>query len=166
LRAAIYLWGAKLSGDVNYTQNEHTYLANTLHWLHAAIASTQQQKQISLHLLQCEVFVVHYMFDNGRFPEGQSHYTVLVGLAETCRLHKLSFPSDPRVPVSSWLLPSATPADDMEKINAWWCIFMLEKAWSALIDVPSMVGERKGQESIIDTPWPVASPVSALFLSP
>ncbi|KAI0704250.1 hypothetical protein BC835DRAFT_1410320 [Cytidiella melzeri] len=156
LRAVVYLWGAKLSGNVDYTHQEPTYLANALHWVRAAFGSAQQYRRITLHLLQTGVLVANYMFSSGRLFEGQSHYSVLVALALKCGLHKLCrTPADSRT--SSWLVPSASPAEDAEKVSAWWSIYTLEKSWSALLDVPSVLNERGGPDTVIDTPWPLAS---------
>ena len=39
------------------------------------------------------------------------------------------------------------------RINAWWQLFALEKAWKTALDTPSLITERRA-DSVIDTPWP------------
>ncbi len=163
LRAAIYLWGAKFSRDMNHTRRESTYLANTLQWLRHALASAQQHRCITLHLLQTEVLVALYMFSNSRLLEGQSHYSAAVSLALACGLHKLFSPAG--AAPTAWLSASMTPAEDIEKVHAWWTVFTMEKSWAAFLDVPTMLTERVDTGTIVETPWPRSGPtVSALNL--
>ncbi|KAI0825698.1 hypothetical protein BC629DRAFT_1602692 [Irpex lacteus] len=156
LRAAIYLWGAKFSRDMNHTRRESTYLANTLQWLRHALASAQQHRCITLHLLQTEVLVALYMFSNSRLLEGQSHYSAAVSLALACGLHKLFSPAG--AAPTAWLSASMTPAEDIEKVHAWWTVFTMEKSWAAFLDVPTMLTERVDTGTIVETPWPRSGP--------
>ncbi|KAI0091656.1 hypothetical protein BDY19DRAFT_904279 [Irpex rosettiformis] len=161
LRTTIYLWGARFSRDASYLHRESTFLANALLWLRHALASAQQQQRITLNLLQTEVLVAHYMFSNGRLLEGQSHYSAAVSLALTCGLHKLHTIS--ATPSTGWLPASTTPAEDIEKVNAWWSIFTLEKSWAAFLDVPTMLTERADCGTVIETPWPRSSSARIAF---
>ena len=163
LRAAVYLWGARFSRDATQMHLEPTYLANTLQWLRHALASAQQQQRVTLHLLQTEILVAHYMFNNGRLLEGQSHYSAAVSLALTCGLHQQLTASSAHS--TSWLPASTTPAEDIEKVNAWWTVFTLEKSWAAFLDVPTMLTDRAESGTVVETPWPRSSTAVSRFLS-
>lgn len=149
LRAAVYLWGVHISRHPEIVAHEAVFLDRAVRAVQAALAATSQRPGTALHVIQSEILLAYYFFDCNRPLEGQHHTSGAVSLAFTCKLHKI----EPGLPtVGSILPPPADATEEVERINAWWQVFILEKFWTTALDTPSIITEDR--DCVIDTPWP------------
>ncbi|KIP10063.1 hypothetical protein PHLGIDRAFT_115879 [Phlebiopsis gigantea 11061_1 CR5-6] len=151
LRTAAYLWGIHLSRQPDVMAHENVYLDRTIRAIQGAMSTISQRPEIALYVIQAEVLLAYYFFDCNRPLEGQHHSTGAMSLAITCGLHKF----EPGRHAADSLLPApANGAEEAERINAWWQVFILEKCWTTILDTPSVMSECRSSECAIDTPWP------------
>ncbi|EED83463.1 predicted protein [Postia placenta Mad-698-R] len=113
-----------------------------------------------MHALQMEVLLASYFFSNNRTLEGTYRANAVAAMALACRLHVIGSVCGPTSnvwPISIlYRLAAPTNVVEMgERINAFWTIYALDKAWSFALGYASafMDDKRKGTE--IDVPWPL-----------
>lgn len=147
----MYLWGIHLSRQPDIMDHESVYLDRAIRAVQGALSSISQRPDIAMHVVQAEVLLAYYFFDCNRPLEAQHHTTGAVSLALTCQLHKLE---PGRHTVDSILPAPADAAEELERINAWWQVFILEKCWTTVLDTPSVMSDCRSSDCAIDTPWP------------
>ena len=131
--------------------HENVYLDRTTRAIQNAMSTISQRPEIALYVIQAEILLAYYFFDCNRPLEGQHHSTGAMSLAITCGLHKFE---PGRHAADSLLPPPANGAEEAERINAWWQVFILEKCWTTVLDTPSVMSECRSSDCAIDTPWP------------
>lgn len=148
----MYLWGAHI---VRQGDHENVFLRRTLQHLPQALSNPTHV----MYTIQTEILLAYYFFESDRLLEGQQHVSGALSLARLCKLHKFG----PGPNAVNSLLPAPEDATvEQERINAWWQLFALEKAWTTASDTSSLITER-GADNVIDTPWPrdQVSPMSS-----
>ncbi|GJE90945.1 Zn(II)2Cys6 transcription factor [Phanerochaete sordida] len=144
LRNTIYLWGVHIIPGQGV--HEDIFLRRALQCLPQALSANDD----IMHAIQAEILLAYYFFECNRLLEGQQHVSGALSLARSCKLHK--FGPGPHAPNAA-LPPALDSTEEQMRVNAWWQLFALEKAWTTALDTPSLITERRA-DSVIDTPWP------------
>ena len=156
---AAFLWGSIFSGR---TYNEPHYLSLVLENLPKAYDA----RPISLlHVLQTEILLANYYFYYGKFVEARNHLSSAVSIVLTYKMHKIRSAHDylsRTLELTSLDSNFPYPADSVEegeRIYAFWWVYILDKSWSAALNVESLLLEDGSPSTRIEVPWPLASEV-------
>ena len=137
-----------MSDDASWTSQEAGILDYTLRLIPSTLHATQQNRSMVLPVLQAMVLLANYFYMQNRAAAGHYYTAAAVSLAIMCGLHKVNSSANGH----SWL-PPAGPAELSERINGWWQIYTLERAWTAVLERPTMINEQDNRTAV-DTPWP------------
>ncbi|KAJ6585909.1 hypothetical protein B0H19DRAFT_1369031 [Mycena capillaripes] len=161
----MYLWGIHLSKDASITAYEPAFLALALRSTAGSLTGTHPRT--ILHSMQASVLLAYYFIRNARFLEGKYHTSAAVSIAVSAGLHRIRAPQEkgdgavgsgsgtPAIGLMGGLPPAKSPAEEGERISAFWTVLNLNNCWSAGMDgSPSNVSY--GESGLkIDTPWPL-----------
>ena len=138
---AAFLWGSIFSGR---TYNEPHYLSLVLENLPKAYDA----RPINLlHVLQTEILLANYYFYYGKFVEARNHLSSAVSIVLTYKMHKIRSAHDylsRTLELTSLDSNFPYPADSVEegeRIYAFWWVYILDKSWSAALNVESLLLE-------------------------
>ncbi|KAK7691462.1 hypothetical protein QCA50_004861 [Cerrena zonata] len=145
---AMYLWGSHFSNDSVLHSREAELLGRVVHSVSDSlfIDSTAQRGHAVLYGIQAEVLLANYYLANGRFLEGRYHISAAVSLAVSCKLNlsHTNFTTNPLDPI-----------EEGERVDAFWQVYVLDKAWAVALKSPSSISEDGLWGTQIDTPWPL-----------
>ncbi|KZT68936.1 hypothetical protein DAEQUDRAFT_765942 [Daedalea quercina L-15889] len=151
---AVYLWGVHFSGNASMIAHEPVFLQRAVQAVSSALVRVPPYNII--YSIQAEVLLAHYFFAANRSLEGRYHSNAAVALSLSCRLNKLrssnNMPNPPGV-LNVDLAPPADALEEGERINAFWCVFILDKSWSVRAGSPSHFNGSPGAQ--VDIPWPL-----------
>jgi hypothetical protein len=140
--------------------HEPSLLCRALQNTSVALSGSHPQK--ILRTLQANVFLANYLFRNNRFLEGRFYHHAAVLLVIESGLHKIRSgaptSTDSRRLISETgtiLPPSRNSVEEGERIDAFWNVYIMDKAWSAISDTSSLMTDSGGHGTQIDTPWPL-----------
>ncbi|KAF7355876.1 Zn(2)-C6 fungal-type domain-containing protein [Mycena venus] len=158
LMNVMYLFGVHLSKDERITKYEPAFLAHALRSTAGSLSGTHPRT--ILHSLQASVLLAYYFIRNARFLEGRYHTSAAVSIALSAGLHRIRAPqeggSNGTLPLGQvhTLPPPKSPAEEGERISAFWNVLNLNNCWAGTDGSPSNVGY--GESGLkIDTPWPL-----------
>ncbi|KAF7347336.1 Zn(2)-C6 fungal-type domain-containing protein [Mycena venus] len=129
LLAAVYLAAITLSTSPTLKSHEKTFLMRALSALPISLSGLHPRKV--LHGLQAEIILATYFFSRGKFTEGMYHTATAVSLAVSSGLHKI------RVEAPSSLAGHSIDSQEAERVDAWFAILTLDKAWAGALGTHS-----------------------------
>ncbi|KZT69879.1 hypothetical protein DAEQUDRAFT_765192 [Daedalea quercina L-15889] len=147
---SVYLYGARLSRDNALMAHEPAFLSRAVEAVSSDLGGSLPYPLTQT--IQAEVILANYFFCGGRMLEGRYHCSAAVALALSAHLHKIRSLS-----TSDTSQPPDQPLDRIdegERINAFWTVFMLDRAWSVATRLPSQL-DGKDSGLSLDIPWPL-----------
>lgn len=159
---AIYLVGAHFSNDpqLHGLQAELFLRASE----HLAVRLINSTSTAVMHALQAEVLLANYCFSNHRTLEGTYHANAAASMALACKLHMIrssrilqSSASPMNLDAQYRLTPPVDAAEEGERIDAFWTIYVLDKSWSLALGYDSVFADDEQKGTEIDVPWPSVS---------
>ncbi|EED81858.1 predicted protein [Postia placenta Mad-698-R] len=153
---AIYLLGAQFSNDVQLQAQQDRYLSHAIDLVTPAMSSGNPSAVI--YVLQTEVLLAYYFFDNNRALEGTYHMQAAGSTALACRLHQIrsARPSTGSLGGAQYNLPPPVDyIEEGERVNAFWAAFVLDKCWSTVLGSSPALTDDASRCSQIDVPWPL-----------
>ncbi|PCH36201.1 hypothetical protein WOLCODRAFT_108360 [Wolfiporia cocos MD-104 SS10] len=152
---AIYLLGAQFSSDAQLQAQQSTFLSRALAQVTSAMSHTNSSA--ILYVLQAEILLANYFFDNNRSLEGTYHSTAAASIALACKLHQIRSSRGQTVSSNAQyrLDPPLDSIEEGERVNAFWTTYILDKCWSTALGSSSAFVEDESKGTIIDTPWPL-----------
>lgn len=153
LMTAVYLVGIRLSRSDEIRARETVFLARVRSQL-GLVLSNLRPNQV-MQAVQAEVILAHYLFYTGSIVEARYHTSAAVSLTMGYRLNKIHSLNDVVPNEFTLALPPAQDAiEEGERINGFWMVLVMDKAWAAALNLPSTTGTVENAISQIDTPWP------------
>ncbi|KAH8115416.1 hypothetical protein DFH11DRAFT_106074 [Phellopilus nigrolimitatus] len=148
LLATISLWAARISQSPPLLECEPRFLTIALESVPAALMSTDARHRVQL--VQAEILLALYFFNDGRLLEGRYHASSAMTTALGYGLHQLGTralsPQDsasPRISavsklaVESLRLPRPQDALELgERIRVFWLTFAIDRCWSVALGYP------------------------------
>ncbi|KAJ7673664.1 hypothetical protein DFH06DRAFT_1172987 [Mycena polygramma] len=152
----MYLWGVHLSKDPRVTAFEPAFLAHALR--STAGGHSGNHPRTILHGMQASVLLAYYFIRNARFLEGKYHISAAVSIAVCSGLHRIrALQPEGHLgasPIVNALAPPKGPAEEGERISAFWNVLTLNNCWAVVDGAPSNVSYAESGLKI-DTPWPL-----------
>ncbi|KAK7053358.1 hypothetical protein VNI00_003984 [Paramarasmius palmivorus] len=145
LISVIYLVGIQCSPNKQFRDHEPLFLQRALQAMDA-----HRHPRFVVHNIQAEILLTHYFLRIGKFSQAMHRLNSAMSLAISCGLHKLSTHYNP----ASYQLPP--PADGIERgerLDAFWAVVLLHKAWGVSLQWPSRISVLL--DDIVDTPLPL-----------
>ncbi|KAI0653295.1 hypothetical protein C8Q70DRAFT_1093661 [Cubamyces menziesii] len=151
----IYLIGAKLSNNPQVQAQEQAYLTRALQHLPTALP---EDPRGAIYVMQAEVILANYFFNNKRQLEGVYHTNAAVSIAMAAKLHMIRSARRSRTAAdpSTYRLPA--PVDTLEegeRINGFWTVFILDRCWAVASGSAPAFTDDESNGTQIDTPWPM-----------
>lgn len=137
----VYLWGAHLSTSTQLQQRVPFFLDRAIQSMVTALSGSHPLR--ALHVLQAEVLLAHYCYSEGRLVEGRHHASAAAALVLSSGLHER--PGSRRLPPRALghhhhaLSPPQDAVEEKERIDAFWAVWTLDRSWSLLTDMPSIL---------------------------
>ncbi|KAI0923721.1 hypothetical protein AcV5_009194 [Taiwanofungus camphoratus] len=155
----IYLLGAQFSNDSQLRAQQTGFLTRALQNLPSAMSRSNATAII--YVLQAEILLSYYFFDNSRSLEGAYHSNAAISIVFACKLHMIrssrsltvaaNVAGGPEYP----LRPPSDNIEEGERINAFWATFILDKCWAAARGSSSAFSDDESRGTQIDVPWPL-----------
>ncbi|EJD02546.1 uncharacterized protein FOMMEDRAFT_157780 [Fomitiporia mediterranea MF3/22] len=165
---AVFLWALHLSKCNDFMQYENLYLQRSILALQDALGNEVRLEDWMLarrrvHAIQAEVLLARYFFSLGRLLEGRYHANAAVSLAVSSGLHSLRLLSSRGSSESSsrskfGRLELVAPRDELEygeRVRVFWAVYVLDRCWSAVLDVPCVLTDDAALGTQIDSDWPL-----------
>ncbi|KAI0630866.1 hypothetical protein C8Q77DRAFT_1160374 [Trametes polyzona] len=151
----IYLLGSKLSSNPQVKAQEQSYLARALQHLPTALP---EDPRGAIYVMQAEVLLANYFFDNDRKLEGVYHANAAVSIAMAAKLHMIRSARRSRTAADTTTYRLPPPADlteEGERINGFWTVFILDRCWAVATGSAPAFTDDEAAGTQIDTPWPM-----------
>ncbi|TBU47486.1 hypothetical protein BD309DRAFT_988049 [Dichomitus squalens] len=154
LLKVIYLIGAKLSNVPQMLAQEQAYLTRALQVLPTALP---EDPRSAIYVMQAEVLLANYFFNNNRQLEGVYHTNAAVSIAMASKLHIIRSAGRSRSGDSSTyrLPPPADALEEGERINGFWTVFVMDRCWAVASGSTPAFTDDEASGTQIDTPWPM-----------
>lgn len=150
----VFLIGAKLSHNPQIQAQENDYRTRALQNLPTAVP---EDPQWAMYVMQAEVLLANYFFNENRQLEGMYHTNAAVSIAMACKLHLIRSTRRSRSSATNnYRLPN--PADTLEegeRINGFWTVFILERCWATASGSGPAFTDDEAHGTQVDTPWPM-----------
>ncbi|KAJ3783240.1 hypothetical protein GGU10DRAFT_361453 [Lentinula aff. detonsa] len=134
LLACVYLWGLRIFSPALKLakEKEPAFLRRARQYI-ALEVGTQNPTQIT-HILQAKILLIIYLVNAGQFLEAEFHGNRAISLVLSYGLHKI-------IPTSSGvygdperrLPPCTSPAEQAERINAFWTVFYIQRLLAVMV---------------------------------
>jgi hypothetical protein len=156
----VYLWVIHLFPSSYAPLQEPTYLQSALHYLSKDLSGSHPQKVV--HGIQTEILLSYFYLKNGKVLQGNYHANAALSLSLSAGLHRIRFPeiipeedeSDGSLGRPDMTLsPSADAIDEVQRIDAFWGVLILNNYWITIQESRYMFYDLT--DSGIDTPWPM-----------
>nr|QIE48477.1 hypothetical protein [Trametes gibbosa] len=151
----IYLFGARLSSNPQVKAQEQAYLTRALQHLPTALP---EDPRGAIYVMQAEVLLANYFFDNDRKLEGVYHTNAAVSIAMASKLHMIRSARRSRTAADTTAYRLPPPADlleEGERINGFWTVFILDRCWAVATGSAPAFTDDESTGTQIDTPWPM-----------
>ncbi|KAF9218566.1 hypothetical protein BS17DRAFT_525067 [Gyrodon lividus] len=161
LHSTLALWSVHLSQphlDVSEQDLEPALLSHALHQVSSALstASSAQDPQVFMHIIQAEVLLSLYLQCSGQSLGARYHASAALSLALGLRLH-----AKPGEAQSTHLFdflgnsypqlpPPTDAAEEKERVDAFWTVYSLDRCLGAFYNEPSGMNG----EIMVTAPWP------------
>ncbi|ESK97143.1 hypothetical protein Moror_6364 [Moniliophthora roreri MCA 2997] len=145
LISVIHLVGIQCSPSKQFREHESLFLQRALQAMDA-----NRHPRYVVHNIQAEILLTHYFLRIGKFGQAMHRLNSAMSLAISCGLHKQSTHHSP----ASYQLPP--PIDGIERgerLDAFWAVVLLHKAWGVSLQWPSRISALL--DDIVDTPLPL-----------
>ena len=127
----VLLWGAHLSSNDTIKAHESTFLTRAVKSVLEALPLISSRQHNAVHVIQAEVLLANYFFCQARSLEGTYHCSAAVALALSCRLNlQRGSPQIGGSPSGFILAPASDAIEEMERTNAFWAAFILDRTWT------------------------------------
>ncbi|KAJ7066342.1 hypothetical protein C8F01DRAFT_1122990 [Mycena amicta] len=154
LLSIVYLWGSLLLSSMPRSFSEDTFLLATLQHLPADIRGFAIHPKLVVETIQAEVLLSVYYLNAALPIQGRYHAAAAASLAMSVGLHVLhtsKYQPYPVFPLAEMILPLANdPIEQMERVNAFWGVVIVNNYWVAAQGCPSAIPHG----TTVDTPWP------------
>ncbi|TCD69269.1 hypothetical protein EIP91_008204 [Steccherinum ochraceum] len=160
------LWGCRLSDGAAMQERQDQLLGLVLEQVASSLSiiNSGPLSHDFISFIQAEVLLANYFFTNDRLLEGRYHSSAAVSLTLSLQLNlqKSIRIQDAGLSEPSATLLSGLPSpDDLiqigERVNAFWTVHSLYKAWAAVLDLPSTVWAGEGPPGTqVEIPWPLS----------
>ncbi|KAJ7156543.1 hypothetical protein C8R43DRAFT_1125738 [Mycena crocata] len=151
LLSAVYMWGSVLSHLA-----PDVFLSSALRNLHQN--STGSDSSSILEIIQTEILISFYYLHAASPIQGRCHAAVAASLALGANLHLIRSPQHP-APCPPFALagpvfrPPETAADESERIDAFWAVFITNSFWVGAVGTHSAIP----YGIPVHTPWSSSS---------
>ncbi|KAJ3725616.1 hypothetical protein DFJ43DRAFT_570437 [Lentinula guzmanii] len=134
LLACVYLWGLRIfSPALKLAKEKEPAFLRRARQCIALEVGTQNPTHIT-HILQAKILLIIYLVNTGQFLEAEFHGNRAISLVLSYGLHKI-------IPTSSGVygdperrLPPCTgPAEQAERINAFWTVFYIQRLLAVMV---------------------------------
>ncbi|KLO16069.1 hypothetical protein SCHPADRAFT_823743, partial [Schizopora paradoxa] len=141
---AIYLWGARLSGnrDVAKPQAERAFFERATQALQIQLDTQSATRH--LQAVQTQILLALYAYACGRPIETDYHVTAAISLILSSGMHVVSPGQN-----------NGDNVDEGERIMLFWQVFILDHCWAVASRKPARLRVDEKSDMMITTPWPL-----------
>ncbi|KIY72586.1 hypothetical protein CYLTODRAFT_28398 [Cylindrobasidium torrendii FP15055 ss-10] len=164
LMNTMYLFGCnRVRGSSYFARLEQLFLQRAVKDVNAGLGHSVSAMMIDI--ARASALLAVYFYSLGQSVDGYRYSFSAGRLAMGLGLHQIRAPdlpgffknttnSDgvhmPPAPVHS--------ADTLDRVSAFWQIFLVDHCWSAALGLPTVIPETNDPETRITTPWPIIYP--------
>ncbi|TCD70198.1 hypothetical protein EIP91_004378 [Steccherinum ochraceum] len=165
LIATACLWGCRFAGNPSIKSKESDLLRQVVQQASGFLLTDGGNPTRSvMAFIQAEVLLANYFFTTDRLLEGRYHGSAALSLVLSCRLNLRTTLQPSATQESSSRAPRQasiqTPHDFVqigERVNAFWTVCSLYKAWAAASGAPSTIWAGEGSSGLrIEIPPPLS----------
>ncbi|KAJ4491021.1 hypothetical protein J3R30DRAFT_3694996 [Lentinula aciculospora] len=154
LLACVYLYGLRISSSPRKVVEEPAFLRRARRFIALEIG-TQDRSHI-LHVIQAKILLTIYLVNIGQFLEAEFHSNGAVSLVLSCGMHLITPTANGVYDDPEGRLPPCTgPAEQAERINAFWSVVFIQRMLAVLVDSPSNSFGSLDSSLEIRTPFPI-----------